>query len=95
MAKNTKKQKKVTVKDLRAQLIEKMSTTDPTTAQYKALVENLKALEMAERIGDPKVSKADWLKIAVSLGVPIGLLIYESRNPISTKIVGLLPKFKL
>lgn len=95
MAKNTKKQKKVTVKEIRQQIIEKMAETDPTTAQYKALVENLKTLEMAERIGDPKVSKADWLKIAVSLGVPIGLLIYESRNPISTKIVGLLPKFKL
>lgn len=91
----SKKQKQPTIKDLEKALIAKMAATDPGTADYKKMVDDLKTLRMAERIGDDKVSKADWLKLAVSLGVPIGLLIYESRNPISSKIVSLLPKFKL
>jgi murein L,D-transpeptidase YcbB/YkuD len=94
MAKN-KKEKKVKIKVVEQELVRKLSTLDPTSEDYKKCVEALNTLREAEAKGQNVLSKDALLKVGGYAVVAVLMLAYERNNPITTKLLSLLPKPKL
>ena len=92
----SKKDKKVKIGQVQQDLLKELMGLDPTSDEYRKVVQNFKTLKEAESNDcHRKVSADTWVKAGVSLGGVVLLLAYERNNPITTKLLGLLPKIKL
>ena len=90
-----KKKEKVNFKVIENGLLQKLATLDPTSDNYKKCVESLNTLREAEAKGQNVLSKDALLKVGGYAGVALLMLAYEHNNPITTKLLSLLPKPKL
>ena len=92
-----KKKEKVNFKVIENGLLQKLATLDPASESedYKKVVESLNTLREAEAKGQNVLSKDALLKVGGYAGVALLMLAYEHNNPITTKLLSLLPKPKL
>ena len=90
-----KKKEKVNFKVIENGLLQKLATLDPASEDYKKVVESLNTLREAEAKGQNVLSKDTLLKVGGYAGVALLMLAYEHNNPITTKLLSLLPKPKL
>lgn len=90
-----KKEKKVNFKVIENSLLQKLATLDPATEDYQKVVESLNTLREAKAKGENVLSKDALLKVGGYAGVALLMLAYERNNPITTKLLSLLPKPKL
>lgn len=90
-----KKKEKVNFKVIENGLLQKLATLDPASEDYQKVVESLNTLREAEAKGQNLLSKDAILKVGGYAGVAVLMLAYEHNNPITTKLLSLLPKPKL
>lgn len=90
-----KKKEKVNFKVIENSLLQKLATLDPASEDYQKVVESLNTLREAEAKGQNVLSKDALLKVGGYAGVALLMLAYEHNNPITTKLLSLLPKPKL
>lgn len=90
-----KKKEKVNFKVIENGLLQKLATLDPASEDYQKVVESLNTLREAEAKGQNVLSKDALLKVGGYAGVALLMLAYEHNNPITTKLLSLLPKPKL
>ena len=90
-----KKKDKANFKVIENGLLQKLATLDPASEDYKKVVESLNTLREAEAKGQNVLSKDALLKVGGYAGVALLMLAYEHNNPITTKLLSLLPKPKL
>ena len=91
-----KKEKKIKMGEVQQDLLKELLTLDPTSEEYRKVIQNLKTLKEAEsNDSHRKVSADTWVKAGVSLGGVVLLLAYERNNPITSKLLGMLPKIKM
>lgn len=90
-----KKKEKVNFKVIENGLLQKLATLDPASEDYQKVVESLNTLREAEAKGQNVLSKDAILKVSGYAGVALLMLAYEHNNPITTKLLSLLPKPKL
>lgn len=91
-----KKEKKLKMGEVQQDLLRELMGLDPTSDEYRKVIQNLKTLKEAESQDcHSKVSADTWVKAGVSLGGVVLLLAYERNNPITSKLLGMIPKLKL
>lgn len=87
------KNKKATYRDERQKVLEALKATPATSDDYPILQKRLRELEEADNIRKTKGLTADTvLKVTASVLMTAGLVFVESKVPLSSTLVKLLPR---
>lgn len=87
--------KRVRLKDIERSMLEELSGLDPSSDEYRKIVNNYATLKESAAKDSKKISGDTIVKAGASVGSVLLLLAFERNNVITTKLLGLLPKLKL
>lgn len=87
---------KPSYKNERKRILESLRTTKVGTQEYRELLIMLHSLEESNKTrGERRLSADTAVKSSVSLLTTFGLIVFERNNPLTTKLLGLIPKIRL